>query len=198
MTQFTDAPIFDADQHMYETPDALTRHLPERYRQAVPYQRRVRRAAAQQKPATAAAGGIDRWPFELAWVQLAYGERLRRARAVIESRVPLMAALETFERLGAWPWANRAGHELRAAGEARPRADAGDRDALTPQEHEIAMLAAAGLSNKEIGQRLFLSHRTVGNHLMRIFRKLSITSRAALHDALASLPPEQRREQPGR
>jgi DNA-binding CsgD family transcriptional regulator len=60
--------------------------------------------------------------------------------------------------------------------------------ALTPQEREIAMLAAAGMSNKEIGQRLFLSHRTVGAHLYQIFPKLGITSRAALRDALAELP----------
>jgi ATP/maltotriose-dependent transcriptional regulator MalT len=53
------------------------------------------------------------------------------------------------------------------------------------------MLAATGLSNKEIGQRLFLSHRTVGGHLHRLFPKLGITSRAALRDALAALPPEQ-------
>jgi DNA-binding CsgD family transcriptional regulator/tetratricopeptide (TPR) repeat protein len=145
---------------------------------------------------TLAIPGIDRWPFELARVQLAYGERLRRARAVTESRVRLMAALETFERLGARPWTDRAASELRAAGQARPPTDVRDRDALTPQEHEIAMLAAAGLSNKEIGQRLFLSHRTVGNHLLRIFRKVGITSRAALRDALASPPASDDRGRP--
>ena len=61
---------------------------------------------------------------------------------------------------------------------------------MTPQEREIAMLAAAGMSNKEIGQRLFLSHRTVGAHLYQIFPELGIRSRAALRDALAELPPE--------
>ena len=69
-----------------------------------------------------------------------------------------------------------------------PRADQRARDSLTAQEREIAMLAAAGMSNKEIGQRLFLSHRTVGAHLYQIFPKLGITSRAALRDALAELP----------
>jgi DNA-binding NarL/FixJ family response regulator len=67
---------------------------------------------------------------------------------------------------------------------------------LTPQELEIAMLAAAGLSNKQIGQRLFLSHRTVGAHLYQIFPQLGVTSRAALRDALASLPPERSGEDP--
>src|SRR5262249_52519523 len=76
--------------------------------------------------------------------------------------------------------------ELRATGQTKARAGYNVRQELTPQEHEIAMLAATGLSNKEIGQRLFLSPKTVGNHLFRIFPKLGITSRAALRDALAS------------
>jgi DNA-binding CsgD family transcriptional regulator len=127
----------------------------------------------------------DHWAWEAARVRLAYGERLRRARALTESRVHLTAALEAFEHIGARPWAVRAGNELRATGPTKPRADDfAARDALTPQEREIAQLAAAGLSNKQIGERLFLSHRTVGNHLHRIFPKLGVTSRAALRDAL--------------
>jgi DNA-binding CsgD family transcriptional regulator len=126
----------------------------------------------------------DRWPFHLARVQLCYGERLRRLRFMSESRVHLNSALETFERLGARPWADRAASELRASGLSKPRGDLRDRDALTPQEIEIARLAATGLTNKQIGERLFLSHRTVGFHLHRIFPKLGITSRAALRDAL--------------
>jgi DNA-binding NarL/FixJ family response regulator len=78
--------------------------------------------------------------------------------------------------------------------QAKACADQPERDPLTPQEREIAMLAAAGLSNKEIGQRLFLSHRTVGAHLYQIFPKLGITSRAALRDALASLPGHHENE----
>ena len=74
--------------------------------------------------------------------------------------------------------------ELRATGQTRPRVAPHDREALTPQELEIALLAATGLSNKQIGNRLFLSHRTVGAHLYRVFPKLGITSRAALRDAL--------------
>ena len=131
--------------------------------------------------------GVQRWPFDLARVQLLYGERLRRTRNVAESRGHLDSARETFERLGA----RRAASELRAAGQARPRASEQGRDALTPQEREIALLAASGLTNKQIGERLFLSHRTVGFHLHRLFPKPGINSRAALRDALASLPPGQ-------
>jgi len=113
-------------------------------------------------------------------------ERLRRIRATTEARVQLTAALKIFADLDAKPWAARAVSELRATGRAVRR----DGDSLTPQELEIAELAAAGLSNKQIGQRLFLSHRTVGAHLYQIFPKLGVSSRAALRDALASLPPE--------
>jgi DNA-binding CsgD family transcriptional regulator len=135
-----------------------------------------------------AVPGADRFPFDLGRVCLCYGERLRRARATTGSRAQLTAALEIFERLRARPWAARAAGELRATGQTDPRASHRGRDSLTPQELEIAELAAAGLSNKEIGQRLFLSHRTVGAHLYQIFPKLGITSRAALRDALDSLP----------
>jgi DNA-binding CsgD family transcriptional regulator len=137
---------------------------------------------------TLAAPGVNHWPFEFARVQLAYGERLRRARATAAARGHLTAAVDTFRHLGAEPWLQRAGSELRATGQtlSRPNPAA----VLTPQEREIAMLAASGLSNKEIADRLFLSHRTVGAHLYKVFPKLGITSRAALRDALASLPPE--------
>jgi DNA-binding CsgD family transcriptional regulator len=135
--------------------------------------------------------GIDRWSFDLARVQLLYGERLRRKRAMTESRVHLSAALETFERLRAQPWATRAGNELRATGQTKPRAGVYASASLTPQEREIAMLAAAGLTNKQIGAQLFLSPRTVGGHLHRVFPKLGIATRASLRDALDSFQ-EQR------
>jgi len=138
-----------------------------------------------------ATPGAHRFPFDLARVRLCYGEQLRRTRAVAGSRAQLTTALETFERLGAKQWATRAVGELRAAGRTDPYALRRDRAPLTPQELEIAQLAATGLTNKQIGQRLFLSHRTVGAHLYQIFPKLGITSRAALRDALASLPPER-------
>jgi DNA-binding CsgD family transcriptional regulator len=135
-----------------------------------------------------AVPGAARYPFDYARVQLLYGEHLRRGRYTADSRAQLAAALETFERLGAAPWARRAEGELRATGQTKPRARELARDPLTPQEREIATLAAEGLTNKQIAQRLYLSHKTVGNHLFRIFPKLGISSRAALRDALTALP----------
>ncbi|MDQ7905387.1 AAA family ATPase [Phytohabitans sp. ZYX-F-186] len=125
--------------------------------------------------------GAERWPFDLARVRLSYGEWLRRHHATSAAREQLAAARQVFEQLGAAPWTARAEAELRAAG-ATPAAGTA---VLTPQEREIALLAATGLTNKEIGQRLHLSHRTVGAHLYRVFPKLGIGSRAALRDALS-------------
>jgi DNA-binding NarL/FixJ family response regulator len=74
---------------------------------------------------------------------------------------------------------------LRATGE-KSRGRAVDvRDQLTPQELQIAQMAATGLSNRDIGQSLYLSHRTIGSHLYRIFPKLGVTSRSELRDVLA-------------
>jgi DNA-binding CsgD family transcriptional regulator len=81
--------------------------------------------------------------------------------------------------------AERARRELRASGETSHRHEPGARDRLTPQELQIALMAAEGLSNREIGQRLYLSPRTVGFHLYRIFPKLGIASRGELSAALA-------------
>jgi len=78
--------------------------------------------------------GIWRWPFEVAWVQLAFGERLRRRRATRASRDQLAAALDTFTRLGARPWAERAAVELLATGQTRHRPNVGGVAPLTPQE----------------------------------------------------------------
>lgn len=129
--------------------------------------------------------GADRWVFEAARIRLALGERLRRTGAKGRAREPLTAAAGAFERLRAAPWAERARKELRAAGLAtRPGST---QTLLTPQELEIAHLAASGLTNKQIGQRLYLSHRTVGAHLYQVYPKLGITTRAALRDALTEL-----------
>jgi DNA-binding CsgD family transcriptional regulator len=129
----------------------------------------------------------DRWPFDISRIRLAYGERLRRTRSPAAAREHLSAALETFEQLRAQPWITRAHNELRASGVHRAPLHP---EELTAQQREIAELAAAGLTNKEIGARLFLSARTVGNHLYQIFPKLGVTSRAALRDALADHPQE--------
>jgi DNA-binding CsgD family transcriptional regulator len=123
---------------------------------------------------------LTRWPVARARLQLAYGAWLRRQRRVAESRAPLRAAREAFDVLGVFPWGERARQELRAAGEASRRRAPEAWDQLTPQELQIAQLAANGLSNREIGQQLYLSHRTVGTHLYRVFPKLGITSRAQL------------------
>jgi DNA-binding CsgD family transcriptional regulator len=126
-----------------------------------------------------------RWPFDLARVHLLYGERLRRSREISRSREHLQAARAVFERLGASVWADRAAAELAATALTGPRRETGPRQPLTAQELQVAELAAAGLSNKEIAGQLYMSHRTVGAHLYRIFPKLGVTSRAALRDALS-------------
>ncbi|WP_099025491.1 ATP-binding protein [Mycolicibacterium palauense] len=125
------------------------------------------------------------WPFDHARVQLEYGSRLRREQRLKDARIALHESLETFEAIGAHPWAVRARAELRAARDVStvPR----EMPALTPQEWAIADLAARGLSNKEIGAQLYLSSRTVGGHLYRIYPKLGIGNRAALRDALSTL-----------
>ena len=132
---------------------------------------------------------LARWPFYRARMLLEYGSWLRRRRRIAEARAPLRHAHQVCEAHGLLPWAERARQELRATGERRAAFRAGARIPLSPQELQISRLAADGLSNREIGQRLYLSHRTIGSHLYRIFPKLGITSRAQLGSALAALPP---------
>jgi DNA-binding CsgD family transcriptional regulator len=129
---------------------------------------------------------LTRWPWPRARLELAYGTWLRHRRRQAESRAPLRSALETFHLIGATEWARQARAGLRAAGERTSVIEAPTAaSALTPQELQIAGLAAAGLSNREIGQQLYLSPRTVGSHLYRIFPKLGITSRAQLSSRIA-------------
>ncbi|MEV7098039.1 AAA family ATPase [Amycolatopsis sp. NPDC051045] len=124
--------------------------------------------------------------MEIARTQLAYGEWLRRRRRITAARHHLAAASAAFEEAGVRGWAARAAAELTAAGgtaaTVSPRT--GARSSLTPQELQIAALAADGLTNKEIADRLYLSHRTVGAHLHKVFPKLGITARAQLRDVL--------------
>lgn len=117
-------------------------------------------------------------------LELARGVRLRRSRQGREARPHLRAAQEGFDSVGATPWAEHASQELRASGETSRRRTPAHRDELSPQEQQIALLAADGLSNREIAARLFLSHRTVGAHLYHLFPKLGISSRVELKDAL--------------
>ena len=92
----------------------------------------------------------------------------------------LRAARDGFDRLGAALWAERAAEELRAAGEpSHPQAQV-TWNSLSAQELQVARMAAEGLSNRQIGERLYLSHRTVASHLYHVFPKLGISSRAQL------------------
>ncbi|WAL99107.1 helix-turn-helix transcriptional regulator [Streptomyces sp. Je 1-369] len=122
------------------------------------------------------------WPFEHAQAQLDFAEWLRRRRRIAEARPLLTEALETFRRLGARPWTERARSESRAAGVGVPHATPDALAELSPQQRQIVGLAARGLTNRAIGERLFLSPRTVGSHLYRSFPKLGITARAQLRD----------------
>ncbi|SER56239.1 helix-turn-helix transcriptional regulator [Lentzea albida] len=122
-------------------------------------------------------------PWDRARVQLAFGAWLRRQRRAAQARPHLKAAAEAFEAFGTRDWAERAREELRASGESR-----GGNGELTEHELTIARMAADGLTNKEIGERLHLSHRTVSTHLHRIFPKLGVTARGELREALEPRP----------
>jgi DNA-binding CsgD family transcriptional regulator len=124
------------------------------------------------------------YPFLRARTLFSFGCWLRRERRSADARTPLHEAIDLFDALGAIRWGTRARQELRAAGETIGQRTTDARDRLTSQELQIAQLAAQGLTNREIGERLFLSHRTIGSHLYRIFPKLDITSRAQLRDTL--------------
>lgn len=151
-------------------------------------------AADEQEPgllAALAGGGLEAWPFLRARIQLAQGAWLRGQRRIVESRTPLRSAGDAFAALGCVGWAEQAGRELRAAGDpgalaVGPAAHSpAAASLLSAQELRIARLVASGMSNRQIGERLYLSHRTVGACLYQIFPKLGITSRAQLSEALA-------------
>jgi DNA-binding CsgD family transcriptional regulator len=121
-------------------------------------------------------------PFEEARTRLLYGEWLRRDLRRTEARSHLRAALDTFERLEAAPWIDRARNELRATGEIAPPPRLDRLSRLTPQELQVIRLAATGATNREIGGRLFLSPRTVSYHLYKAYPKLGVSSRRELVD----------------
>ena len=118
--------------------------------------------------------------FERARTHLVYGEWLRRQRRRVDARGHLREAVERFRSTGAAPWVERAEGELRATGETSRRRAPSTLDQLTPQELQIAGLAASGLSNPEIASQLFLSPRTIEYHLRKVFTKLGIASRSEL------------------
>ncbi|GAA4256387.1 LuxR family transcriptional regulator [Dactylosporangium darangshiense] len=150
----------------------------------------VRALLAGEDPAAgglfeaALAGDAARWPWARARVLLAYGIWLRRVRQPAAARPMLRQAAGTFEALGIEPWAQAARRELRASGETLRRPTE-VRERLTPQEMQIAQLAADGLSNRDIAARLFVSPRTISTHLYNVYPKLGVRSRAELAAALA-------------
>jgi DNA-binding CsgD family transcriptional regulator len=127
----------------------------------------------------------SRAAVELARSRLLYGEWLRRENRRTDARELQRAAYESFSHMGAGVFAERARRELLATGETVRRITADTRDALTPQEIQVARLARDGHSNPEIGAQLFISPRTVEYHLRKVFRKLDVGSRRDLRAALA-------------
>jgi DNA-binding NarL/FixJ family response regulator len=123
-------------------------------------------------------------PWYRGRLDLAYGSWLRRRRRIVESREVLRSAQAVFDALRAAGWTARAERELRAAGQRPHHTQPEGWARLSAQELQIAQLAAQGFSNREIGGRLYLSHRTVGSHLYRIYPKLGVRTRAQLHLAL--------------
>jgi DNA-binding CsgD family transcriptional regulator len=116
--------------------------------------------------------------------RLVYGEWLRRQRRRRDARDQLRSALESLEQMGARGFARRARSELAATGEHIAERAHQDGTQLTAQEAQIARLAAAGASNRDIATRLFLSAGTIDHHLGNVYRKLGVTRRASLHHAL--------------
>ena len=141
-----------------------------------------------EEPYLAALGSdLRSWPWLRGRLHLAYGRWLRRQHRIAEARDSLRSAHATLSGIGATVWADLAETELRAAGEQTAQRSARSWETLTPQELQIVRMAGDGLSNKEIGQRLYLSPRTVSGHLYRAFPKLGVTSRSQIANCLGDL-----------
>jgi DNA-binding NarL/FixJ family response regulator len=120
----------------------------------------------------------------LARAHLLYGEWLRREGRRADAREHLRTAHDMYSAMGAEAHAERAARELRATGETARKRTSDTLSELTAQEAQIARLARDGLSNPEIGARLYISPRTVQYHLRKVFAKLGISSRSQLDRAL--------------
>ncbi len=127
--------------------------------------------------------------FETARTQLAYGARLRRTRSRVRARQQLRAAAETFDRLGARPWAELAQAELEATGEQARRRVPSTANDLTPQELQIALMLAQGRTTREAAAAVFLSPKTIEYHLRSVYRKLGVNSREQLTEVLGRRSP---------
>jgi DNA-binding CsgD family transcriptional regulator len=132
--------------------------------------------------------GRTRMAVDLARAHLLYGEWLRRQRRRLDAREQLRTAHDLFSDFGMEAFAERARVELEATGEYARKRTVETRGDLTPQEAQIARLAGEGLSNAEIGARLFISKHTVEYHLRKVFAKLGINSRTKLAHTLAREP----------
>jgi DNA-binding CsgD family transcriptional regulator len=130
--------------------------------------------------------GRTRVRVELARGHLLYGEWLRREHRRVDAREQLRTAHDMLATMGVEAFAERARRELLATGETVRKRTIETRDELTAQESQIARLARDGLSNPEIGTRLFISPRTVKYHLHKVFLKLDISSRSELDRVLPS------------
>jgi DNA-binding CsgD family transcriptional regulator len=122
--------------------------------------------------------------YETARTRLAYGSWLRRARQRVRAREQLRAAIDAFDHLGAGPWSEMARAELAATGETARRRDPVTINELTPQELQIALRVASGLTTREAAAAMFLSPKTIEYHLRNIYRKLAIGSRGELVTAM--------------
>jgi DNA-binding CsgD family transcriptional regulator len=133
---------------------------------------------------------------QLARAQLLYGEWLRRQRRRLDARAQLGTAYAMLDAMGIQGFAERARRELQATGATARKRTVETREELTAQEAVIARLAREGLSNPELGSRLFISARTVQSHLGKVFAKLAISSRGQLHQVLANDPARATAQEP--